>query len=77
MEDLPDEPKTVMTPNGDIHIIGGLKKKENLLKTHFIFRSTTSEVFKLADLPYAVNPSNSLMYHSKFVYLVGGIVDKG
>jgi hypothetical protein len=30
LEDLPDEPKTIMAPNGDIHIIGGAKR-DNLL----------------------------------------------
>ena len=45
---LPDYPKTIIIPNGDIHIIGGVKKKEIILKSHLVYRSTSSEVFKLA-----------------------------
>ena len=45
---LPDYPKTIIIPNGDIHIIGGVKKKEVILRSHLVYRSTSSEVFKLA-----------------------------
>ena len=39
---LPDYPKTIIIPNGDIHIVGGVKKKEIILNTHLVFRSTSS-----------------------------------
>lgn len=73
---LPDYPKTIIIPNGDIHIIGGIKKKEHILNTHLVFRSSSSEVFKLSDLPYHINPANSLVYHNKFIYLIGGMAEK-
>jgi hypothetical protein len=73
---LPDYPKTIIIPNGDIHIIGGIKKKEVILNTHLVFRSTSSEIFKLTELPYAVNPSNSLVYYNKHIFLIGGIIEK-
>jgi hypothetical protein len=41
-----------------------------------VFRSTSSEVFKLTDLPYSVNPANGLVYHNKFIYLIGGMIEK-
>lgn len=47
-----------------------------ILNSHLVFRSASSEIFKLAELPYPVNPSNSLVYHNKYIYLVGGIVEK-
>jgi len=42
MSYLPDYPKTIIIPNGDIHIIGGVKKKEHILNTHLVFRSSSS-----------------------------------
>ena len=42
LEYLPDYPKTIIIPNGDIHIIGGVKKKDQILNTHLVFRSMSS-----------------------------------
>jgi len=72
---LPDYPKTIIIPNGDIHIIGGTKN-EKVIDTHLVFRSSSSEVFKLSNLPVSRNPSNSLIYHQKCIYLIGGINEK-
>lgn len=69
---LPDYPKTIIIPNGDIHIIGGTKN-DIVIDTHLVFRSSSSEVFKLGNLPLPRNPSNSLVYHNKCIYLIGGI----
>lgn len=62
---LPAFPKSVVLWNGDIHLIGGTNSKEEALKTHIVFRSSTAEVFKLANIPVNRNPVNGLVAKKK------------
>ena len=47
--------------------------KEEVLKTHIVFRSNTAEVFKLANIPAPRNPVNGLVTKRKFIYMIGGL----
>jgi hypothetical protein len=74
---LPASAKTIMLPNGDLHLIGGLDSQNKLLQQHLVYRHHKGEMAKLAPLPEPKNPSNGLAYHDWFIYVIGGLKTKG
>lgn len=35
---LPAYPKSILLPNGDLHLVGGIDDNNNLLQTHIVYR---------------------------------------
>ena len=76
IDGLPVFPKTILLPNGDLHIIGGVDENENVVDTHHVFRTRTSEIYNLDHLKVPRNPENGLIYLNRKIYLMGGLNEK-